>query len=289
MEAGRNEARAVATACAIATDHGVRCEQAEVVHSGSNVLVHLRPAPVVARVMTGTVVLHDDPQRWLDREVSVLTFLAPSGVAVRPSSLIAPGPYHQSGLWLTFWDWVAEHSRAELDNGADRLGGALRDLHEALSEFTGELGDLLDVQHDIERLHRQLRPTEALSPQAIDCLRNRLLALSAPVFAVPLPVQALHGDVSLSNLLSTNERLVWNDFEDTLRGPLHWDIAGFVLSLRACGADPAFVALALDAYGWPDQRDLAPFIEAHALYGEIWQFYDAQRRLQTRPCCGPAA
>jgi hypothetical protein len=93
METGRNEARAVATACAVATDQGVRCEQAAVVHSGSNVLVHLRPAPVVARVMTGTAVLHDDPQRWLDREVSVLNFLAPSGMAVRPSSLIDPGPY----------------------------------------------------------------------------------------------------------------------------------------------------------------------------------------------------
>jgi hypothetical protein len=282
METGRNEARAVATACAVATDQGVRCEQAAVVHSGSNVLVHLRPAPVVARVMTGTAVLHDDPQRWLDREVSVLNFLAPSGMAVRPSSLIDPGPYHQSGLWLTFWEWMGDHARAELDHGPARLGRALRDLHDAMSEFTGELGGLLDVQHDIERLHRQLRPTGAPSRRTIDCLRNRLLALSTPVFAAPRPTQALHGDVSLSNLLSTNERLVWNDFEDTFRGPVHWDVAGFVISLRDRGADPTFVARALDAYGWPDEGDLAPFIEAHTVYGEIWQLYDAQRRRRTR-------
>lgn len=279
MEDAWNEARAVAVARAIATEHGVRYERAAVVHSGSNVLIHLRPAPVVARVMTGTAVLHDDPQRWLDREVSVLNFLAPSGMAVRPSSAIAPGPYHQSGLWLTFWEWVGDHRRAELDSGPDRLGRALRDLHEALSEFTGELGDLLDVQHDIERLHRQLRPTAALSPETIAGLRNRLLALSAPIFAAPLPAQALHGDVSLSNLLSTNERLVWNDFEDTFRGPVDWDVAGFVMSLRARGAAPTFVARSLDAYGWSDERDLALFIEAHAVYGEIWRLYDAQRRL----------
>lgn len=278
MEAGRNEARAIAAACAIAMDHGVACEHAAVVHAGSNVIVHLRPAPVIARVMTGTAVLHDDPRRWLDREVAVLNFLAPSGMAVRPSSLIAPGPYHRSGLWLTFWNWLGDHARAELDHGPVTLGGALRDLHQALSDFAGKLGDLLEVKHDIERLHRQLQPTEALSPQKIDCLRDRLFALSASLFALPLPVQALHGDVSLSNLLSTSEGLVWNDFEDTFRGPIHWDVAGFVISLRARGADPTFVTRALDAYGWPDQRDLNPFIDAHDVYGEIWRLYDTQRR-----------
>ena len=91
MERGPDQ-RALNAARAVATAHGLACEQALVVHSGSNVLVHLRPAPVIARVMTGTVVLHDNPRRWLEREVSVLEFLAPSGLAVRPSPLIAPGP-----------------------------------------------------------------------------------------------------------------------------------------------------------------------------------------------------
>src|ERR1700734_1699814 len=93
-------ARAAAAAAASAC--GLKPDDLVVVHSGSNVLVHLRPAPVVARVMTGTAVLHDDLQRWLNREVSVLTFLEPSGFAVRPSPLIAPGPYRRNGLWLTF-------------------------------------------------------------------------------------------------------------------------------------------------------------------------------------------
>ena len=279
MAAGRSEAEAVAAACAAARDNGVHCHRPAVVHSGSNVVVHLRPAPVVARVMTGTAVLHDDSQRWLNREVSVLSFLASSGMAVRPSSLIAPGPYHRSGLWLTFWEWIGEHEQAGLDRGPDSLGRALRELHEVLAGFTGELGGLLDLQHDIERLHRQLRPADALSRQKIHSLRSRLLALTEPVFAAPWPTQALHGDVSLSNLLSVNHRLVWNDFEDTLRGPVHWDVAGFLLSLRARGADLPFVARALEAYGGLDERDLAPFTEAHAVYDEIWRLYIAQRQL----------
>src|SRR5205807_10196522 len=94
----------------------------------------------------------------------------------------------------------------------------------------------------------------------------------------PLPTQALHGDVSLSNLLHTPQRLVWNDFEDTFRGPVHWDVASYVVTLRTRGADPRFVARMLDAYGWGDEHELTPFIAAHAVYDEIWRMYDRQRR-----------
>jgi hypothetical protein len=278
MEAVSIEQRALTAARAVATDNGVSCDQATVVHSGANVLVHLRPAPVVARVMAGTVVLHDDPQRWLEREVSVLRFLAPSGLAVAPSSLIAPGPYEQDGLWLTCWEWIAHARQTELPVDAEDLGRALRDLHDQLSGFPGELGDLLDLRKDIERLHAQLRPTATLNAQTIESLRNRLHALNDTVFTSSLPVQALHGDASLSNLLRTAERLVWNDFEDTFRGPVIWDVTGFVMSCRARGADSAFIDRVLDAYGWLDERQLAPFIEADNLYGELWRLYESQRR-----------
>jgi Ser/Thr protein kinase RdoA (MazF antagonist) len=229
--------------------------------------------------MTGTVVMHDDPERWLAHEVSVLSFLAPSGMAVAPSSLIGPGPYQWGGLWMTLWESVEHQRQIDLYDDAERLGRALRDLHEELSAFSGELPTLVDVQHDIERLLRLLRPTADLSDQRIESLQARLLALSETVFDAPLPAQALHGDASLSNLLcSTSGRLVWNDFEDTLRGPVHWDVAGYVMSLEARGADSAFVARALDAYGQIDKRELAPFTAAHHVYDEIWRWYDAQRR-----------
>jgi len=98
------------------------------------------------------------------------------------------------------------------------------------------------------------------------------------VFEARLPVQALHGDVSLSNLLDADGRLVWSDFEDTFRGPVHWDVASYATSLSDRGADSRFVAEVLDAYGWADEQALAPFVEAQEVYGEIWRLYDAQRR-----------
>lgn len=272
------ERRALNAARAVGTTHGLACEQALVVHSGSNVLVHLRPAPVVARVMTGTVVLHRDPRRWLEREVSVLEFLAPSGIAVAPSPLIAPGPHQQDGLWMTFSEWVPEVVQGPPLADAARLGRALRTLHDELQAFDGDLGSLDDLREDIERLHGLLQPSEVLDADAISTLSARLDAAGDRVFGSKLPVQALHGDASLGNLLHTPDRLVWNDFEDTFRGPIHWDVAGYVMSLRSRGAGPTFVRQVLDHYGWADERELVPFTAAHKVYDEIWRLYDRQRR-----------
>ena len=275
---GDLDQRALAAAAAVAAAYGLAPDEAVVLYSGSNVLVHLRPAPVVARVMSGTVVLHDDPSRWLKREISVLEFLAPSGLAVAPSPLIAPGPHHHDGLWMTFTEWIAGvESVTQIDN-ADRLGRALRDLHDELRPFEGDLGDLRAVRDDIERLHGQLRPADAPEADAISSLRSRLDALREVVFESTLPSQALHGDVSLSNLLRTPQRLIWNDFEDTFRGPVHWDLASYVESLRIRGARSSFVREMLDAYGFDDEQDLAPFIAVQDVYIEIWQMYDRQRR-----------
>jgi hypothetical protein len=281
--AGGLEQRAVAAAGAVATAYGLADDAATVIHSGSNVLVHLRPAPVIARVMTGTVVLHDHPQRWLEREISVLEFLAPTGLAIAPSSLIAPGPHHQDGLWMTFSEWIPDIEPVAHPDDAPRLGRALRDLHDTLRPFDGDLGDLSDLCDDIERLHGRLQPADAGQAAVVASLHARLDALRTGVFASGLPTQALHGDVSLSNLLRTPHGLIWNDFEDTFRGPLHWDVASYVGSLRARGASPRFVATMLDAYGWADEEELEPFFAAHDVYDEIWRMYDRQRRRHPEP------
>ena len=66
-------------ALAAATAYGLAQDEAMVIYREQRAGAS-RPAPVVARVMTGTVALHDDPSTWLRREISVLEFLAPSGL-----------------------------------------------------------------------------------------------------------------------------------------------------------------------------------------------------------------
>lgn len=272
------EQRASNAARAAATAHGLVYEQVVVVQSASNVLVRLSPLPVVARVMTGTVVLHDDPGRWLEREVSVLEFLAPSGLAVAPSGLIAPGPHQHDGLWMTFTEWIPEVEPGWPPADPARLGQSLRTLHDELRAFGGELGSLSDLRDDILRLHGQLRPTATLDADSIASLRTRLDDAGGEAFGSDLPVQAVHGDASVGNLLHTPDRLVWNDFEDTFRGPVHWDLAAYVMSLRGRGATEAFVKEVLDHYGWGSEQELAPFVAAQEVYDEIWRLYDRQRR-----------
>ena len=278
------EQRAVAAAGAIAAVYEIASEGAVVIDSGSNVLVHLRPAPVVARVMTGTIALHDDPQKWLEREVAVLEFLAPSGLAVAPSRLVAPGPHCRDGLWMTFTEWVAEIEPApERCSGVDvhearELGLILRRLHDQLLPFAGELAGSRALRQDIERLLSQLKPANAQQREAIDSLGERLNMLKTTVFESGLPTQALHGDVSLRNLLRTPRGLLWNDFEDTFRGPVHWDVASAVGSLRLHGAHARSITGMLDAYGRLDESEIAPFLAAQDVYDEIWRLYDRQRR-----------
>jgi hypothetical protein len=286
---GALERRALRAADTVASACGLKSNEAVVINADSNVLVHLRPLPVVARVMSGTVVLHGDPRRWLEREISVLEFLAPTGLAVSPSPLIAPGPHCHEGLWMTFTEWVPEvepHPEDQLTvhlDDARELGRTLRDLHDELRPFEGELGGLGEVREDIERLLGQIRPADAQEREALAPLRDRLDMLGTVVFESSLPTQALHGDASLRNLLRTPRGLVWNDFEDTFRGPLHWDLASFIGSLRIHGGSERSVREMLGAYGWDDGRELAPFLAAQDAYGEIWRMYDRQRRRSHEP------
>jgi hypothetical protein len=94
-----------------------------VVAAGSNVLVHLKPAPVIARVMTGTAMLHADVERWLSREVAVGMFLGERGLAVPPTDVLAPGPHHHGGLWMTFWRFVEHDASRRLAPRVARWAG----------------------------------------------------------------------------------------------------------------------------------------------------------------------
>ena len=86
-----DDTRSLAAAQAVARAHGVACDDAVRIAGGSNALIHLRPAPVVARVMTATAILHDDLESWLTREVAVGRYLAERTAAVvAPSELLPP-------------------------------------------------------------------------------------------------------------------------------------------------------------------------------------------------------
>ena len=240
------ELQATAAAVAVAAEHGLQSVGPALIGQSSNVLVHLRPAPVVARVMTATAALHSDEETWLTHELSVTGFADAAGApVVAPSDLLPPGPHQHDGLWLSFWELAPERTGGGELSGAD-VGRSLRELHDALAGY--DAADLPPF-------------TVALAELGVTVDDER----------ANLPWQALHGDASLSNLLNTDRGPLWNDFEDVCRGPAAWDLAGVVQSGELRGRPAGFAEQVLDAYGdAPGIDDLAPFLEAHRRYHAAW-------------------
>jgi hypothetical protein len=228
--------------------------------------------------MTGTAVLHDDVEQWLAREVAVGAFLAErTDLVVPPTDVLPPGPHERDGLWMTLWKFVPHDAQASPPNPQD-LGRSLRELHATLADFPGDLAPLSGIRDWLARLLAELRPSPPLTQRDIDWLASELDALTPTVFESSLPAQALHGDASLSNLLRTDSRLVWNDLEDVCVGPVAWDVAGLVASAKNRGHSAAFIEALLAAYGEPGVEEVETFLDAHALYDVVWQAYEARRR-----------
>jgi hypothetical protein len=258
--------RALAAAQAVARAEGIACDGAVVLPGSSNVMVHLRPSAVVARVMTGTAGLHGDVETWLAGEVAVGEFLGERSLAVAPADALPPGPHEHDGLWMTFWEFV-EHDDVGSRPSARELGQSLRALHDALAGFRGDLPPLRDVRDWLDGLTTD------------EALLSRLRALTPTVFQSSLPAQAIHGDACRGNLLRTGAGLLWNDLEDVCIGPVQWDVAGLVAEARDTpGQGNPFVAEFLTAYGGIELDELEDFIEAHDLYSAIWRASAARSR-----------
>ncbi|MGH3503358.1 MAG: phosphotransferase family protein [Nocardioidaceae bacterium] len=220
----------------------------------------------MARVMTGTAVLHADPSAWLAREIDLGNFLAGTDAPiVAPTSSVDPGPHASGGLWLSLWDYVEV---IPADVSASDVGRSLRLLHDAMARYSGALPPRSAVLAELDWLLAAL--AEHGGEEALLEERNRLAPLLPQVDG---PGQPLHGDASLSNLLSTTAGSRWNDFEDACCGSPAWDVVGLLDDAREHYGE-AFSAEVLAAYG----RDVDPTLvqlvrDTQVLYGALWRRY----------------
>jgi aminoglycoside phosphotransferase (APT) family kinase protein len=202
---------AAAAAVALARAHGLRVEEPTVLADLFSVMVHLRPAPVVARVPTWISRLRTPVADWLGREVAVTTFLSEQGApVVAPSREVPPWP-----------------DPDRTPTAAD-CSAMLVDLHAVLRSYPGELPTLAPAVIDPPRWLTTLDPTAAgdvLGAADVALLRAAAERLGRFLEAPGGEVQPLHGDAHPGNLLATRGGLVWIDFEEVCRGPVEWDLA----------------------------------------------------------------
>jgi Ser/Thr protein kinase RdoA (MazF antagonist) len=260
-------AAAVRAAVSVAAGLGVACAEPRVLADGANVVVHLSPSPVVAKVAASTAAVRADGAAWLQRELDVALFLARAGVPVMaPSSEVPPVAQHAEGHVMSFWTYL-EPSGTGLAGDAT-IGSMLRDLHAALRSCPGSppvLAPLGDIPAFLAR------PQTTLSPADAAALAEAFTRLTAQLDAAAA-AQVLHGDAGAGNLMAAGGGWVWHDFEDTCTGPVAWDLAASTANPRR---DRARI---LAAYGEPVDPALLEVCEQlRRLHLTVWYCLYAER------------
>src|SRR5260370_17976588 len=93
---------AVQAAQEVARRHGIAAAQARVLHDATNVVVHLAPSPVVAKICRASV--GDRGWRKLTTEIEIARHLTRAGApVVGPRQELPPGPHAQGEFAMTFW------------------------------------------------------------------------------------------------------------------------------------------------------------------------------------------
>ena len=203
--------------------HGLPTSDPVVLRDLTNLIVHLRPATVVARVQLTLGALRG--VAWARTEIAAAQSLATAGAPIAPPlSDVAPGPHDVDGVLVTFWHFV-DHDPALAD--AAIAGRSLRELHDAFAAYDGEL-PTCDRLDEVRRL--------------VDDPELRAFAERLP----PLDGGPIHGDAHLGNVLWTRDGPLWSDLENICRGPREFDLA----CLRFRPSPQADAAIA--AYGEHD-------------------------------------
>lgn len=222
-------------AVAAGRDLGLEITEGRVLYELFSVVVHLAPAPVVARIPT--VLPHtttlDSLARRQQQELDVAQWLHDQGTPViAPSPLVPRKPVRRDGFSITFWPFTDEDKSREPDYLANSELTA--DLHRALRDYPGELDFLSSAEPTFvtEALDR-LEP-DVVDPADVARAKREWQVLEPLVrdeaeFRKAFPgiePQPIHGDSPPANIFASTNGPLFSDFELITRGPVEWDLGG---------------------------------------------------------------
>ena len=210
---------------------GLDGSEAVVLRDLRTAVVRLLPAPVLARVAPAS------EEAVVRREVGVTAHLAARGAPVAAPWTEA-GPHHVGDRVVTLWAYV-DHAGRPPDGFA--AGRALREVHDLLADYDARELPVFPRLDDV----RRILPTLDIDPRTRADLAEMLELAEGAAAAIEVPVQAVHGDAWLGNVLWTPAGPSWSDFEMACTAPRELDLACNETAARSRGRtaqDDAFLA-----------------------------------------------
>jgi hypothetical protein len=249
----------VADAAGVGRGLGLRVEEPVLLRDSLNVLVWLRPSPVVARVQARTGLVRESVA--LADSLALAAWLAQAGLPVSPPvDEVDPGPHvGTTGRPMTLWRHLAI---ADGEPEPADAGRSLARLHEAMAAYRGPLRHVGPLD-EIDRLAAHL--TGRLPDEA-----DRIRSLRTRIDVPRLPTQALHGDAHLGNVVSTDRGLAWLDWEESWRGPIAWDLACLDHRRRVLNELAVETEAAFRGYGRHDRDAVEAWAPVVALWAAGW-------------------
>jgi hypothetical protein len=223
--------RAVGAVQSVARQYRIPADRLRVLHHANNVVLHLAPSPVVAKVS-----LTAGAAAWkkLAGEVAVGRHLAQAGApVVGPCSDLPPGPHDSRGCAITFW------RHHEHDPGVAiccRLAAeALQQVHRALEDQPVPIQSFLErrVRCTGRVLAREPSQT-ALPVRDCDFLRDEYASILSRLDDHDFEHRNLHGDPHPGNFLVSPSGYRMIDFESVCSGPVEWDLSALPGNGAAC-------------------------------------------------------
>jgi len=263
--------RATKAATHIAAAYHIKSDAPTVLKDSNNTVIHLAPAPVVAKVATSS--LRKQDVSYLKHELNIALHLADLGAPiVPPSAEIPPAIYRHEDLEVTFWQYCPGEVREEID--CAELVAALKQFHAALSGYRGALGSFTE---DYEECHSLLdgdRLSPELSTTDRQFLRRVYEYLSARLQTFDYELVPVHTEIHGGNVMWMGTTPLFIDFESCCLAPREIDFLSF--SESNLSAHPelnkqlievlgAFKSFCVAVWCW-SQPDRAPEVREAAEY-----------------------
>jgi Ser/Thr protein kinase RdoA (MazF antagonist) len=200
-----------------ASSLGLAVDDAIVLHDSNKLTLRLLPCDVLARVAP---VAHQVARF----EVELAQRLAGSGCPVAPlEPRVEPRVHERDGFVVTLWTYFEpvtprKVSPADYARALERLHAGMRELDVPTPHFTDRVEQARRLVADRDR-------TPALADADRELLGGTLRSLGRVIGERGGAEQPLHGEPHPGNVLSTENGLLFTDFETCCRGPLEFDLA----------------------------------------------------------------